>query len=97
VLLEIANQLNLPPEERVPELQPRTRVVTRAPTPGRAPTQAAPPPLRVAPAAEAAAEIERLRRQLGEREKVIAARDDEIRRLREEIERIRKTLVPQRP
>jgi chromosome segregation ATPase len=53
--------------------------------------------LRVAPAAEAAAEIERLRRQLGEREKVIAARDDEIRRLREEIERIRKTLVPQRP
>jgi hypothetical protein len=97
VLLEIANQLNLPPDQRVPELQPRTRVVTRAPTPGRAPTQAAPPPLRVAPAAEAAAEIERLRRQLGEREKVIAARDDEIRRLREEIERIRKTLVPQRP
>ncbi|CAN5723660.1 hypothetical protein BH23GEM5_BH23GEM5_03350 [soil metagenome] len=97
VLMEIANQLNLPPDQRVPELQPRTRVVTRAPAPGRAPTQAAPPPLRVAPAAEAAAEIERLRRQLGEREKVIAARDDEIRRLREEIERIRKTLVPQRP
>lgn len=94
VLLAIANQLNLPPDQRVPELQPR---VIRTPPPGRAQPAQTPPPLRVAPAAESAAESERLRRQLGEREKVIAARDDEIRRLREEIERIRKTLVPQRP
>lgn len=91
VLLEIANQLNLPPEERVPELQPR--VVTRT-TPGRA--QPAAPP-RVVSATESAAEIERLRRQINERDKLIADREAEIRRQRDELERIRKTLVPQRP
>lgn len=95
VLLEIANQLNLPPNERVPELQPGTRVITRS-QPARARPQTAPPP-RVAPAAEFSAEVARLRRQIDERDKVIAERDAEIRRLRDDIERIRKTLVPQRP
>jgi hypothetical protein len=95
VLLEIANQLNLPPDERVPELQPRTRYITRA-QPSRPQQQPALPP-RIISAAESTAETERLRRQLNERDRIIADRDAEIRKLREEIERIRKTLVPQRP
>ncbi len=93
VLLEIANQLNLPPDERVPELQPR---VIRNP-PGRAQSAPTAPPPRVVSAAESLAEIERLRRQVAERDRQIAAKDDEIRRLRDEMERIRKTLVPRRP
>ena len=93
VLLELASQLNLPASERVPQLQPTERVVVRQ---GRTP---APPP-RVAPASDGQAlgnEIERLRRQLEERNQAVADRDSEIRRLRDELERIRKTLVPQRP
>lgn len=97
VLLEIANQLNLPPDQRVPELQPRTRVITRNQPTARAQPQAAPPPPRVGSVAEYTIEIDRLRRQVNERDKQIADRDLEIRRLRDEIERIRKTLVPQRP
>lgn len=94
VLLEIANQLNLPPHQRVPELQPQTRVITRI-TPGRTQPPSAPP--RVVSAAESLAEIERLRRLVSERDRQIADRDAEIRRQREDLERIRKTLVPQRP
>ena len=89
VLLELASQLNLPANQRVPELQPTERVVVR---PGA--------PTRVAPASESQAlsgEVERLRRQLNDKDREIGSRDNEIRRLRDELERIRKTLVPQRP
>lgn len=77
VLTEIAQQLNLPAEERVPGLQPetRTRVVERRV---------------VVPAQQSRAlaeEVERLRRELSER-------NETVRRQREELERIRKTLAP---
>lgn len=88
VLLELASQLTLPADQRVPELQPERVVVTR---PG------APTPRRIAPTAQSDAEVERLRRQLSEKDRLIAERDAEIRRNRDELERIRKTLVPQRP
>lgn len=76
-LLELAAQLNMPPSERVPGLQPETRIV-----------QAAPRRV-VVPAAESralAAEVARLRRE-------VAARDATIQTQRDEIERIRKTLT----
>jgi hypothetical protein len=80
--LEIANQLNLPPEQRVAQFQPDTAVRTRT----------VPGPVRVVPgeqAAELTAEVQRLRRELNER-------DETIRRQREELNRIRNTLAPGR-
>ncbi|MBA4156137.1 MAG: hypothetical protein H0X65_01510 [Gemmatimonadetes bacterium] len=77
-LLEVAVQLNMPPEERVTGLQPGTRII-------EGPTTRV-----VVPAGqqrELTEEIERLRRQ-------VAERDDQIRRQREELERIRRTLTP---
>lgn len=78
VLLGLAQQLNMPPSDRVPGLQPE--VVTREVTvPRRV----------VVPAQESralAAEVERLRGQLAER-------DATIRQQREELERIRRTLT----
>ena len=72
-LLELAKQLNLPAENRVPGLQGETRVVTQRV---------------VVPAREATslqAEVGRLRDQL-------AAKDAQIRRQEEELDRIRRTL-----
>ena len=77
-LLELASQLNMPPQERVPALQAETQVVVEA-QPQRV----------VVPAAESralAAEVSRLRREL-------ADRDATIQTQREEMERIRKTLT----
>lgn len=77
-LLELATQLNMPAEDRVPGLQPGTRVVVQ----NRVVTRATEPrALR--------AEVERLRREA-------AAKDAEIRRQTEELERIRKTLTAPR-
>src|SRR5690606_10279469 len=73
-LLQLARQLNMPAEERVPGLQPETRVVTERV---------------VVPARESralAAEVDRLRRLLAER-------DATIQQQKEELERIRKTLT----
>lgn len=81
-LLELANQLNLPAGDRVRALQPQTDTVYRT-GPGR---------IRVAPAEESQAlqtENDRLRR-------VIADREETIKRQREELERIRNTLAPGR-
>lgn len=72
-LYELARQLNLPTEARVPGLQAETRVVERRV---------------VVPAREATtlqAEVARLRDQ-------VAARDVQIKRQEEELDRIRKTL-----
>jgi hypothetical protein len=83
-LLELADQLNLPPQDRVAGLQADTRVV-------QVPTTRV--ERVVVPAAESralAAEVERLRREM-------EARDTVIRRQREELERIRSTLAPRRP
>ncbi|HEV2147859.1 MAG TPA: hypothetical protein VGR37_10695 [Longimicrobiaceae bacterium] len=80
--LELANQLNLPPDQRVAQLQPETEVRTRT----------VPGPVRVVPgeqAAELSAEVQRLRRELADREET-------IRRQREELNRIRNTLAPGR-
>ncbi|HEX2095375.1 MAG TPA: hypothetical protein VHG28_23465 [Longimicrobiaceae bacterium] len=81
--LELANQLNLPADERVPALQPTDTVVIS----GR---RGVP---RVITSAEAArelqGEVERLRRE-------VAERDETIRRQREELNRIRNTLAPGR-
>lgn len=76
-LLQLAEQLTLPAGARVPGLQPETRVV-------RVQTRV------VAPASESralAGEVERLRRE-------VAERDDTIRQQREELDRIRDTLTP---
>lgn len=72
-LLRLANQLNLPMEQRIEALQvkPQTRVVVRAEV-----------------AEGATAEVERLRGELNTREA-------EIRQLREELDRIRRTLTGQ--
>lgn len=83
-LLELANQLNLPAGQRIGALQPGTTTVEVRTT--------APVPQRVVPSEEAAAlrtEIERLRGELTER-------DETIRRLRDELNRIRNTLAPGR-
>jgi hypothetical protein len=77
-LLEIARQLNLPPEERVDGLRPRTVVVET------------PAPRVITPATqlrELQEDNARLRQQL-------AQRDDQLRRQREELERIRRALAP---
>lgn len=76
-LLELARQLNMPPLQRVPGLQPETRVVE------------AEPERVVVLASESralASEVARLRRQ-------VAERDSTIETQRAEIERIRKTLT----
>ncbi len=76
-LLQLAQQLNMPPQARVPGLQPE--VVTREVQGPRV----------VVPAQESralAAEVDRLRAQLAER-------DATIRQQREELERIRRTLT----
>ena len=94
VILQLASQLNLPAEDRVPELQPEVRtrrVIERVPA-SRQPTR---PRVTTTDASEAEAaalrrEIEQLKRQLGDR-------DQQINKQREELERIRKTLTPQRP
>lgn len=70
-LLEIARQLNLPPQERVPQLQPETRFVTRAP--------------RVAPAGQVTAlnaEVARLRDQVAARDATIRRQEEELERIR---------------
>jgi hypothetical protein len=77
-ILELATQLNLPPDQRVAGLQPGTRtVLERVVAP-------------VSQQREIAEENERLRRMLVER-------DEQIRRQREELERIRRTLTPRSP
>ncbi|MDP9348637.1 MAG: hypothetical protein M3P24_05790, partial [Gemmatimonadota bacterium] len=81
-LLELANQLNMPAENRIAALKPDTVVTTRTRT----------VPRRVAPIEESHAlsgEVERLRRE-------IAERDETIRNQREELNRIRRTLAPGR-
>lgn len=81
-LLQLANQLNMPAEQRISALQPQTQT-ERVAVPG---------PVRVVPgdqARELAAEVERLRR-------LVAEREETIRKQREELERIRNTLAPGR-
>lgn len=82
ILLEIAHQLNLPPQSRIAALQP----------PAATPTPPPPAPVvtRAQPVAELLRDIERLRVEL-------AQRDETIRRQREELERIRRTLTPAPP
>jgi hypothetical protein len=78
-LYELARQLNMPAENRVPGLQVEPRVVTREVA----------VPQRIVPVAQVTAltaEVNRLREQL-------AARDAEIKRQAEELDRIRKTLT----
>lgn len=70
VLLELARQLNMPAEERVPGLQPETRVVTERV---------------VVPARESralAAEVDRLQRLLAERDATIQQQKEELERIR---------------
>ena len=68
-LYQIAQQLNLPPEERIEGLQTEPRVVVR----------------RVAPARETgalAAEVRRLRQQVAERDAQIRRQNEELERIR---------------
>lgn len=84
-LQQIARQLNMDPEQRIEGLQPETRtVVRRVVVPGRE-------------AASLTSEVQRLRRQLAERQGQLEDRDATIRRQNEELERIRKTLTGTRP
>jgi TolA-binding protein len=81
MFLQLAEQLSKPPEQRVAGLQPGTQV------------EVVRVPQRVAPAEQSQAlltEVATLRRQLAER-------DEQIRRQREELERIRRTLTPRVP
>lgn len=81
-LLELTEQLVLPPQERAGGLASETRVV-RVPGPERV----------VVPATQSralTAEVERLRRE-------VAERDETIRRQREELNRIRNALTPRQP
>ncbi|HEX6927467.1 MAG TPA: hypothetical protein VF167_18735 [Longimicrobiaceae bacterium] len=70
-LHQLAHQLNLPMEERIPALQdkPQTRIVIRA-----------------EPVQSSTSEVERLRRELN-------ARETEVKQLKEELDRIRRTLT----
>lgn len=86
-LQQIARQLNLPAEDRIEGLQPETREVTRTRTVPRRVV------VRGREAAGLAAEVQRLRRQLAERESQIGERDAQIRKQGEELDRIRKTLT----
>jgi hypothetical protein len=79
ILLQLAHQLNLPSEDRISGLRPKVIVEREVTT----------VPRRVAPAGEAAAlaaENAALRTQL-------EARDQTIKRLEDELERIRRTLT----
>lgn len=79
-LLRLAEQLNMPAEQRVPGLQPETRVVVRD----------APRVITRAQESQAlATEVARLKRELADRETKIAQQQ-------EELERIRKTLTERR-
>ncbi len=78
-LLRLSSQLVVPCEERIGPLRCETRVVERRVPGAPQPTQGV-----------SGAEVDRLRRE-------IAERDDQIRQLREELTRIRNTLVPRRP
>lgn len=81
-LFELARQLNLPPEARVSGLQP-----------GRPAPDDDDPPRPATPATQLSdlqEENERLRGEL-------AQRDDQVRRQREELERIRRALAPRTP
>jgi hypothetical protein len=81
-LLELSNQLNMPAENRIAALKPDTVVTTR--------TRVV--PRRVVTVEESralAGEVERLRRELAEREETIRSQ-------REELNRIRRTLAPGR-
>jgi hypothetical protein len=85
MLHEMARQLNLPPTDRVEALRPATPVGQAQP-----PARGAAPPRPVARGDEVRAlqaENDRLRQQ-------VAAQDDQIRRQREELERIRRALAP---
>lgn len=77
-LLQLAQQLNMPPEQRVAGLQPPTRVIE---VPQRITTVERCPSLE---------QVEALQRQVSEK-------DEEIRKQREELERIRRTLAPRPP
>lgn len=79
-LLQLAEQLTMPPEERVPGLQPEPQVeVVKVPEEVRV----------VVPATESRA----LKEEIGRLERQVAERDEQIRRQREELDRIKKTLV----
>lgn len=82
-LLALAEQLNLPAARRVAGLRPQE-------TPQQRPSPAPQVIVQAAESRELAAEVERLRREL-------AARDETIRRLQDELTRIRKTLNPRTP
>jgi hypothetical protein len=85
-LVRLVTELQRACESRAPGLGCDTRVVTRT-TPSE-PAPAAPAPSN--DGAAATAEAARLRRELNER-------DQTIRELREELQRIRNTLAPRRP
>jgi hypothetical protein len=75
ILVEVAHQLNLPPDERISGLQPEEKVVKV--------------PQRIVSYKQSeaqAGEISDLRQQ-------VAARDAQIKKLQDELERIRKTLT----
>lgn len=84
-LLVLAEQLNLPADRRVAALRPPESPAT--PERSSAPRQVVVPATRNR---ELEAEVERLRREL-------ASRNETIRRLQDELTRIRRTLNPQRP
>jgi TolA-binding protein len=86
ILLELARQLNLPPEDRVAGLAGEPSPATVPATPPAAQRVVAP----TAQLRELQTENERLRQQ-------VAQRDEQLRRQREELDRIRRTLTPRTP
>ena len=77
-LYELARQLNMPADERVPALQVEPRVVTLE------------VPQRVAPAGQ----VESLRTENSRLRQELAAKEQQIQQKDDELERIRKTLAP---
>ncbi len=77
-LLQLAQQLNMPPEQRVAGLQPPTRVIE------------VPQRITTVERCSSLGQVDALRRQ-------VAEKDEEIRKQREELERIRRTLTPRTP
>jgi hypothetical protein len=77
ILLEIAHQLNLPPAERILGLQPGTT------------TEIVKVPQRIVMAAESEAQA----REIADLRQQIVARDAQIKKLEDELERIRRTLT----
>jgi TolA-binding protein len=75
ILLEMAHQLNLPPEARISGLQGETKVVT---VPQRI--------VRYRESQELAAQVTDLKAQ-------VAASDEQVKKLQEELDRIRRTLT----